>query len=302
MKKILVVGSSNTDMVIIADHFPAPGETIIGGNFLMNPGGKGANQAVAASRLGGNVSFIGKVGLDVFGKEAIQNLKNEGIDVSGIFQDKEYPSGVAQIIVDKHAENTIVVAPGANNNLFVKDIDECNSIIEDSEIILLQLEIPLQTVEYTAQITSSRGKKVILNPAPAAPLSDQLYAYLYMITPNQTEAEFLTGIKVKDEQTAIQAAEFFHKKGVQKVIITLGADGAFLSTKEISKIITSPKVTAVDTTAAGDTFNGALAVALSQNMDEVEAVEFANKAAAQSVTKIGAQSSIPYFAELIENN
>lgn len=295
---IVVAGSSNTDMVILADHFPVPGETILGGKFLMNPGGKGANQAVAACRLGGSVAFISKVGQDVFGRQAIQNLKDEGIEVSGVAVDPENPSGVAQITVDKHAENCIVVAPGANMSLNEKDIDNSLHLIEGADILLMQLEIPLKTIVYAAKKAYEKGKKVILNPAPAALLPDELYPHLYAITPNQTEAEFLTGIKVSEEGTAREAAAFFIQKGVQLVIITMGAAGAFIYTPDIARMIPAPKVRAVDTTAAGDTFNGALAVALSQGKDLEEAVHFANSAAALAVTKMGAQSSIPALSEL----
>lgn len=297
--KIVVAGSSNTDMVILADHFPLPGETILGGKFLMNPGGKGANQAVAAARLGGSVAFIAKVGQDVFGQQAIRHLKEEGIDVNGVTVDPEHPSGVAQITVDKHAENCIVVAPGANMFLNKADIDQSLHLIEAADILLMQLEVPIATIEYAAQKAFEKGKKVILNPAPAAFLSDELYACLYMITPNETETEFLTGIKVGDENSAREAAEFFINKGVRIVVITLGAAGAWLYSRDIARMIPAPQVKAVDTTAAGDTFSGALAVALANGTEQLEeAVRFACRAAALSVTRMGAQSSIPVLSEL----
>jgi ribokinase len=297
-QKIVVAGSSNTDMVIVADHFPAPGETILGGKFLMNPGGKGANQAVAASRLGGSVAFISKVGQDVFGQQTIQNLKSEGIDVSGVAMDPDNPSGVAQITVDKHGENCIVVASGANMSLNEADIDRSFHLIEAADILLMQLEVPLGTIEYAAKKAFEINKKVILNPAPAAILSDDLYACLYAITPNETETEFLTGTKVSDEHSAREAAEYFVKKGVRIVVITLGAAGAWLYSPDIAKMIPAPTVKAVDTTAAGDTFTGALAVALSRGDDLEVSVRFANMAAAMAVTKMGAQSSIPFLSEL----
>lgn len=296
--KIVVAGSSNTDMVIVADHFPIPGETILGGKFLMNPGGKGANQAVAASRLGGSVAFISKVGQDIFGQQTIQNLIDEGIEVSGVAQDPDHPSGVAQITVDKHAENCIVVAPGANMSLNETDIDQSLELIEAADILLMQLEVPLTTIVYAGKKAFERGKRVILNPAPAAFLTDELYACLHVITPNETETEFLTGIKVIDETSAREAAEYFIKKGVDNVIITLGAAGAYIVSPEMACMVPAPKVKAVDTTAAGDTFSGAVAVALSQGKGIKNAVEFAVKAAALAVTKMGAQSSIPVLAEL----
>ena len=298
--KILVVGSSNTDMVIKTHHFPAPGETILGGRFLMNAGGKGANQAVAAARLGGVVTFIGKIGDDIFGKQAVQQLEDEGINVDFVSVDPDNPSGVALITVDQKGENSIVVASGSNGTLSSADFDQAILELDDSEFILMQLEIPIPTVEHIARIAALKQKKVILNPAPAAVLSDELLRNLYLITPNETEAEILTGIIVTDKQSALKAAEILHKKGVEIVIITMGAAGAFLLENGIAELIKAPKVEAVDTTAAGDTFNGALVVALSEGKTIQESIDFANKAAAISVTRIGAQSSVPYRNEIID--
>ncbi len=298
-KKILVVGSSNTDMVIKTHKFPAPGETILGGRFLMNAGGKGANQAVAAARLGGVVAFVGKIGEDIFGKQAVQQLEDEGIDVSFVAVDPENPSGVAMITVDRNAENSIVVAPGSNGTLSPSDFDKAMSKLDESDYVLMQLEIPIPTVEYIAEKASLKKKKVILNPAPAAVLSGELLQNLYLITPNETEAELLTGIKVTDEVSALKAATQLHENGVESVIITMGAAGAFLLENGQSQLIKAPKVNAVDTTAAGDTFNGALIVALSEGKSVSEAIVFANKAASISVTRIGAQSSVPYRREIL---
>lgn len=297
-KKILIVGSSNTDMVIKTHNFPAPGETILGGRFLMNAGGKGANQAVAAARLGGIVTFVGKIGDDIFGKQAVQQLEEEGINVDFVAVDPENPSGVALITVDKKGENSIVVAPGSNGTLSSADFDKAIVELDDSEFVLMQLEIPIPTVEYIARMASKKQKKVVLNPAPAAVLTDELLQNLYILTPNETEAELLTGIKVTDEQSALNAATYLHKKGVKVVIITLGSAGAFLLEGGKSEIISAQKVEAVDTTAAGDTFNGALVVALSEGKTIQESIAFANKAAAISVTRIGAQSSVPYRKEI----
>ena len=297
-KNIVVIGSTNTDMVILTDHFPAPGETIIGGEFLMNPGGKGANQAVAAARSGGNVSFICKVGNDMLGRQAIQNMQKEGIDVSRVSTDDEKPSGVAQIMVDKNAENCIVVAPGANMTLNDKDIDDAGSQIEEAGIVLMQLEIPIKTVLHAARKAQPLGIRVIINPAPANSLPDEIYPLLYMITPNETETELLTGIKVTDQHTAAKAAEVFKEKGVENVIITMGAAGAYLYSDEVKELIPAPKVRAVDTTAAGDSFNGALAVGLAENIDLTEAVRYANQVASIAVTRMGAQSSIPFRNEI----
>lgn len=298
-RKILVVGSSNTDMVIKTNHFPAPGETILGGEFLMNAGGKGANQAVAAARLGGTVTFIGKTGDDIFGKQAIMQLATEGIDVNYVFTDPENPSGVALITVDHKGENSIVVAPGSNGTLSDADFDNAVLALDEAEYVLMQLEIPIPTVEHIANLAFKKQKKVILNPAPAAKLSDELLERLYMITPNETEAEILTGIKVTDEMSALKAATYMHEKGVEIVIITMGSRGAFILANDQYETIPALKVVPVDTTAAGDTFNGALVVALSEGKTISESIVFANKAAAISVTRIGAQSSVPFRSEII---
>ena len=297
-KRILVVGSSNTDMVIKTQNFPSPGETILGGRFLMNAGGKGANQAVAAARLGGLVTFVGKIGDDIFGKQAVQQLEDEGINVDCVSVDPENPSGVAMITVDRKGENSIVVAPGSNGTLSAADFDKALAMLGESEFVLMQLEIPIPTVEHIAHMASLKQKKVILNPAPAARLSDELLKNLYIITPNETEAELLTGIKVTDEQSALKAAKFLHQKGIEMVIITMGSAGAFLLVNGQHEIISAPKVEAVDTTAAGDTFNGALVVALSEGKTIQQSIVFANKAAAISVTRIGAQSSVPFRKEI----
>jgi ribokinase len=300
MNKILVVGSSNTDMVIKTTKFPAPGETILGGDFFMNPGGKGANQAVAAKRLGGNVSFLGKIGDDIFGKQALQNLKNDGINVDPVRINKDKPSGIALITIDSKGENSIVVASGANETLLPDDIKETMSEIENSDIILLQLEIPLSTVNYIAEIASDKGKKVVLNPAPAVELSDTLLKNLYMLIPNETEAELLTEVHISDEKTAEQAAQKLKAKGVKIVIITMGSEGVFVLSDEFHGIVTAPKVNAVDTTSAGDTFCGALVAKLSNGTSLKEALEFATTAAAICVTRMGAQMSIPFENEVIE--
>lgn len=298
-KTILIVGSSNTDMVIKTNHFPAPGETILGGKFLMNAGGKGANQAVAAARLGGKVTFVGKTGNDIFGHQAVMQLANEGINVEYMVTDHENPSGVALITVDHKGENSIVVAPGSNGTLDEADFDKAMAALDDAEYVLMQLEIPIPTVEYIASLANDKQKRVILNPAPAAILSDDLLRKLYIITPNETEAELLTGVKVTDEQSALKAATFLHDKGVEIIIITMGSAGAFVLANGHHEIISTSKVQAVDTTAAGDTFNGALAVALSEGKSINESIAFANKAAAISVTRIGAQASVPYRHEIL---
>jgi ribokinase len=295
---IIIVGSSNTDMVIKSSRIPQPGETILGGEFFMNAGGKGANQAVAAARLGGQVTFIAKTGNDIFGKQAIELFKLEGIDTSYIFTDPQYPSGVALITVDADGENCIVVASGANAALEAEDVEEARQKIETAFIILMQLETPIATIDYVAGLGNDKKIKTVLNPAPATELNDALLKKISIITPNQKEAEMLTGIKVFNEITAKEAAVSLHQKGIETVIITMGALGALLFHENEYRFIESPKVSAVDTTAAGDVFNGALVVALSEGMSMEDAVAFACKAAAISVTRLGAQASAPFREEM----
>jgi ribokinase len=264
----------------------------------MNPGGKGANQAVAASRLGGEVYFIAKTGDDVFGRHTRQLFEEEGLHIDKLFIDKDNPSGVALINVDDHGENCIAVAPGSNNNLLVGDIEKAQKEILDAEIVLIQLEIPVETVLFTAELASKAGKKIILNPAPARELPENLYGMLYAITPNEAEAEFLTGVKVVDEASAGEAARKLKDRGVKAVVITMGSKGAFVFAGKSGRLEPVQVVKPVDTTAAGDVFNGALCVALSEGLNLISAVEFANKAAAISVTRKGAQASAPYRREM----
>jgi len=298
MKKIVVLGSTNTDMVIKAARIPAPGETILGGRFLMNPGGKGANQAVAAARLGGQVTFIAKVGDDLFGREARSLFAKEGIRTEHVFTDPNEPSGVALIMVDDKGENCIAVASGANGTLSPADLEAAREEIERAGLLLMQLETPVETVLCAAQWAAAKGVPVVLNPAPACKLPDELFACLGMITPNETEAELLTGIKVNNDASAEAAAKALCAKGVKRVVLTLGAKGAFVYADGRGTRVPAFKVEAVDTTAAGDVFNGALAVALTEDRPLAAAVSFAAKAAAISVTRMGAQASAPYRNEI----
>ena len=298
-KKIFVIGSTNTDMVVKAAHLPRPGETVLGGVFLMNAGGKGANQAVAAARLGAQVTFMCKTGNDIFGQQSKQLFADEGIDTTYVFSDAEHPSGVALITVDAQAENCIVVASGANAHLLPNDPTNTADAIEPSDIVLMQLEIPMETIEYVATIAHAKGKTVILNPAPAQPLSESLLQRVSILTPNETEASMISGVPVTDTVSALEAARAICAMGVQTVIITMGARGALIYTDDFQAEIPAEKVEAVDTTAAGDVFNGALAVALSESREITDAVRFACKAASVSVTRIGAQASAPYRKELI---
>jgi len=297
-KKIVIVGSSNTDMIIQLKEIPKPGETVIGGKFSIAAGGKGANQAIAAVRAGGDVTFISRIGKDMFGDSSLKSFAEDGLNVEKIIRDPAEPSGVALIFVDAKGENTIAVASGANANLSSSDISNKHDVISGADILLMQLEIPIATIEAAAQIAVENDVKIILNPAPAQHLNENLLKKISIITPNETEAEMITGVPVKNGDDAERAAKILIDKGVGIVIITLGAKGAFVFSNTFKGIVSSYKVKAVDTTAAGDVFNGALAVALSENKNIKEAVRFANAAAALSVTKLGAQPSVPYKEEI----
>lgn len=299
MIPIYVIGSSNTDMVVKSDRLPRPGETVIGGTFFMSAGGKGANQAVAAARLGGKVTFIANVGNDLFGQQAITHFRNEGINTQFVTTDPQAASGVALINVDKQGENSITVAPGANGNLKYEKVEIGLNDATASSIFLIQLEIPLATVEKAIRQSISRGHRVILNPAPAQKIKKEMLKGLFLVTPNESEAHLLTGIKVTSRKSMERAAEKLVAMGAANVIITLGAKGAYLHTVDAKGIIQAPKVRAVDATGAGDCFNGALAVALSKELSMIKAVTFAVKAASISVTRKGAQASMPFGSELI---
>lgn len=300
MARILIIGSSNTDMVVKTARLPGPGETVLGGSFLLNPGGKGANQAMAAQRLGQGeaVRFVAKVGDDLFGQQAVAGFNEAGLDTRFVYQDAEVPSGVALIGVDQKGENSILVAPGANATLSASEVRQALESSPETEWMLLQLETPLETVEESIRLGAARGLRVILNPAPAQSLPDSLLHNLYLITPNETEAELLTGTRISDAGSARTAARILHEKGVQHVIITLGAQGVLLYGSEGDRLIPAPRVVALDTTAAGDVFNGALVVALSEGKPLSEAADFACRAAALSVMRLGAQASIPTRQEV----
>ncbi len=298
MNKVVVVGSSNTDMVIKAGRLPAPGETILGGDFIMNPGGKGANQAVAAAKLDAEVGFVARVGDDLFGEEAVRGYRSHGINVDLVSIDPNEPTGIALIMVDKTGENCIAVASGANLNLGVAEIDAAADRIASADVVLLQLEIPLETVRYAARLGRKSRRIVMLNPAPAQPLDDDLMSLIDVITPNEIEAEMLTGICVQGLDDAAKAAEALVGKGIATVIITMSSRGAFVMDKAFTGLVPACEVDAVDTTAAGDTFNGALAVALSKGLAIADATAFAVKAATFSVTRLGAQASAPSVADL----
>ena len=293
---IVVLGSTNTDMVISGAKIPVLGETVSGGSFMMNPGGKGANQAVAVARLSARrrqCVFIAKVGDDLFGRDTARRLKAEGIDAR-LIVDKTASSGTALILVDRKGQNCISVALGANGTLSPEDVAPFASDIERADALLLQLETPLETVLWAARTAHAKGVHVILSPAPAAKLPRELYACLDWITPNETEAELLTGVKVADLASAQAAERVLKRRGVAHVAITLGAKGCYAA----GRIHPCVKVKAVDTVAAGDTFNGAFVVALAEGKSVDEAIAFAQAAAARAVTRPGAQSSVPFRREL----
>ncbi len=296
--KLVVIGSSNTDMIIQVERIPRPGETVLGGTFSMAAGGKGANQAVAAARAGAEVTFVARVGNDLFGDEAVAGFKRDGIDTELIVRDQAAPSGAALIFVAQTGENSIAVAGGANARLVPADLHRARDVIRQAGAVVLQLETPLQTVEAAARIASTAGVRVILNPAPARELSDRLLRHVSILTPNETEAEALTGVAVVDEAGAGRAADKLMERGVRTVIITLGARGAFVAGPSGRQLVPGFKVKAVDTTAAGDVFNGSLATALAEGQPLEEAVRFANAAAAVSVTRLGAQPSAPRRREI----
>lgn len=297
MSKIVVIGSSNTDMVVQSERLPRPGESVLGGDFMMAGGGKGANQAVAVARMGHKVVFSAALGNDIFGDAALNSYQNFGIDTTHIVR-KDIPSGVALIMVDSKGQNCISVALGANNALNIEDVLPALESVESGDIVLLQLEIPMDTVEAAVEAAAAKGARVVLNPAPAAPVSEQVLSNLYLITPNQTEAQTLTGVEVTDEASACEAAQILCARGVERVVITMGGSGAYLYENGKGVIVPARMVDAIDTTAAGDVYNGALCAALAEGKSLEQALAFATKASAISVTRAGAQPSVPSREEV----
>ncbi|RSM30290.1 ribokinase [Aeromonas salmonicida] len=298
MNRLVVLGSVNADHVLRVPHFPRPGETLTGHSYQVVPGGKGANQAVATARLGAPVSFIARIGDDAIGQQMRQGFEQDGIDVSAVELDETLPTGIAIIYVSDEGENSIGISAEANGALSPAMVKRHEAMIADAHTLLLQLEVPLESVFEAAKLARSHGTRVVLNPAPARPLPAELLVLVDLITPNQTEAELLTGVKVSDEASAAQAAARFHQMGISDVMITLGSQGVYCSNARQQQLIPGFRVEAVDTTAAGDTFNGALLAAELAGADFNAAVRFAHGAAALSVTKFGAQSSIPSKVEV----
>ncbi|MEE4192395.1 MAG: ribokinase [Halieaceae bacterium] len=303
MGRLVVVGSSNTDMILQLPRLPQAGETVLAGRASTAAGGKGANQAVAAARTDTEVSLVARVGKDSFGEHALAGFSADGIDTRFCSVDEDTPSGIAQIFVSASGENCIGVAPGANATLSPAHIEAAAEAFSGAKVVLLQLEIPLASVEHAAALGRSSDALVILNPAPACELPDSIWSLVDIITPNETEAELLTGVRIETVHDADAAADVLHSKGVPTVLITLGEKGVYLSTREgstaaPSRMFPAFKATAVDTTAAGDVFNGCLAAALTRGETLEWSVNFAQAAAALSIQTLGAQNSAPVIGDI----
>jgi len=295
MAKVLVVGSINMDLVVRVPHSPKPGETVLGGDFETFPGGKGANQAVAAARMGGEVTMVGRVGSDNFGDTLIQGLIENNIKTSYVIKDSETPTGIAMIAVAANGENLIVVASGANYKVSEADVANARDIMRDMDLLLIQLECPLETVAAAIDLAKAYDIPVVLNPAPAQPLSQALLVNGDVLTPNETELKMLAGVENVNE--AIQKVLSW---GTKNLVVTLGANGARVVTKDMDRHIPAHEITAVDTTAAGDAFNGALAVAFAEGKSLLEAVDYGMAAGALAATRRGAQPSLP-TRDAVEN-
>lgn len=295
---IVVIGSLNMDMVVRTNRAPNAGETLMGQAFALSPGGKGANQAVAAARLGAEVSMIGSVGKDTFGSEMLEIIKQEGIHIEHISVSETEATGVASIVIEEDGENRIIVVPGANIDLSVDDIQALESVISQAEMIVMQLEMELAMSEHAIAIAHRHGIPVILNPAPARVLKDEMLGQVSYLTPNETEAGILTGMTVDSLETAEQAARILLQKGVKNVIVTLGSKGALIVNAEGAKSVPGFPVKAIDTVAAGDSFNGALAQQLVLGKTLEETVSFANAVGALAVGKEGAIPSLPQLSEV----
>jgi ribokinase len=298
MSKLVVLGSINADHVLQVTDFPRPGETVTGRGYRIVPGGKGANQAVAAARLGADIGFIARIGQDAIGAQMYTGFQQDGMDVQGVSIDPQLPTGIAIIYVADHGENSIGISPEANGALTPEVVEQFKPLLLAADTLLLQLEVPLETVAAAISLAHANQVKVVLNPAPARPLSAELLAQVDLITPNQTEAELLTGVPVNDARSAAAAAAQFHALGIPEVMITMGKAGVWYSKRGVGKLVPGFRVQAVDTTAAGDTFNGALLAQLQRNDDMDAAIRFAHAAAAISVTRPGAQTSIPTRREV----
>ena len=298
-KPIVVFGSFVVDLTSRSAGLPVPGQTILGSSFKMGPGGKGSNQAVAAHRAGANVTLVTKVGKDVFGKVATDFYKSEGMNVDYILEDDARETGVALILVDENsAQNEIVVVPAACSNITMAEVEKCRSLIENASILLLQHEINFDAQYAVIDIAHKAGVKIVLNPAPATEVPDEILKKIDIVTPNETEAQVLTGVEVKKLEDAQKAAKVFLDKGVKNVVITMGSLGAFATDGEKSELLPRLSVNAIDTTGAGDAFNGGFVMALSEGKDLFEALRYGNATGALSVTKLGTAPAMPCRAEI----
>jgi ribokinase len=297
---IIILGSINMDLVVHAPRLPKPGESLTGTSFHTTPGGKGANQAVACARLGIQTHMIGRVGNDVFGNALRENLVKYGVDTQGISVEKDQPTGVALIAIDESGENNIIVVPGANSTVGQAELDHLESSLHQAKILLLQLEIPMAIVLAAAKKAHQSGIRVILDPAPAQPLPEELYPFVDILTPNTSEATLLAGFPVEKMPDAEKAASLFLDRGVQRVIIKMGALGAYLKDQSTGRLYPAIPVKAVDTVAAGDAFNGALGAALSLGFNLEEAMHWALTAGAIAVTRAGAQTAMPDRDEILK--
>jgi ribokinase len=298
MTDIVVVGSLNMDLVVCVARMPQAGETVPGRDFQTIPGGKGANQAAAAARLGGQVAMVGRVGNDAFGLASIENLGCQGVDTSHVALDDQAATGTAMILVDQIGQNSIVVAAGANGCVDRQDVDRLDGLLAQARYLLLQFEVPVETVQYAINKARGYGVQVLLNPAPAQPISPHFLAQVDYLVPNETEASVLSGIEVQDRASAEQAAQKLLADGVPVVIITLGERGALFATKDRVDHVPARRVKALDTTAAGDAFIGGLVVALVKGFSLQEAVRYATCAGTLTVTRFGAQTSLPSAQEV----
>ncbi|MDD3347441.1 ribokinase [Oscillibacter sp.] len=298
-KKIVVFGSFVVDLTARSPRLPMPGETVLGSAFSMGPGGKGSNQAVAAHRAGADVTLVTKVGQDVFGAVATDFYERERMDTRYVLKDAHHETGCALITVDEHsAQNEIVVISGACGCLTEGDVEKCRALIEGAGLLLVQLEVNFDALFRVIKIAHEAGVPIVLNPAPAKELPDEILRMIDVVTPNETEAQLLTGVEVKTEADARRAAEVFLSKGVKQVVITLGSMGAFAMDRERSELLPRLEVEAVDTTGAGDAFNGGFVTALSEGADLFTALRWGNVTGALSVTRLGTAPAMPRRAEI----
>jgi ribokinase len=298
--KIAVIGSTNTEMIFKAPRIPAAGENVLGSSFSMSPGGRGVNQAIAAARSGGQVVFIGRTGNDIFGTEVLNVLQRDNIDTTYVTRDPELASGISSMVLDASGEAGITITPGANVNLDANHLIQAREAIGAADVVLIQLDIPIETVKYAADLARSSGARVILNPAPALPVSDEILRSISILTPDASQAEILTGITITDERSAELAGRILLERGLSRVIITLRTKGAMVIDNGGAEHVPGFKLSKIDTSVASDVFNGTLALGLAENKNFYEAVLFANAAAALSASRHGTLPSIPYREEILE--